>query len=81
LDLDEDLVALLQESNASVPSAVLELTVMELYRRGSISGGKAAQLLGMTRLAFIYHAANLGIPYFNLAKDDRETERAFLDTL
>jgi len=81
LELDEDLVALLQESNASVPGAVLEPTVMELYRRGSISGGKAAQLLGMTRLAFIHHAADLGIPYFNLDTDDWETDRAFIDAL
>lgn len=66
----DNLVALLREANASVPGAVLELTVMELYRRGSISGGKAAHLLGMTRLAFIHHAADLGIPYFNLDKDD-----------
>lgn len=79
--MDEDLVALLRESNASVSGAVLELTVMELYRRGSISGGKAAQLLGMSRLAFVRHAAGLGLPYFNLEKDDWETERAFIDTL
>lgn len=81
LELDDDLVALLREANASVPGAVLELTVMELFRRGSISGGKAAQLLGMSRLTFIRHAADLGIPYFDLGKDDWERERAFIETL
>lgn len=81
LELDDDLAALLRESNASLPNAVLELTVMELYRRGTLSGGKAAQVLGMSRLDFIHHAADLGIPYFNLDKDDWDTERAFLDTL
>lgn len=80
-EVDDDLIALLREANESVPRAMVELTVMELFRRGSISGGKAAQLLGMSRLEFIRHAADLGIPYFNLDPEDWETERAFVDSL
>lgn len=81
LELDEDLIALLRESTASVPSAVLELTVMEPHRRGTLSGGKAALLLGMSRLAFVQHAADLSIPYFNLNLDGWEAERAFIGAL
>lgn len=54
---------------------------MERYRRASISGGKAAHLLGMPRLAFIRRAADAGIPSFNLDKDVWEAERAFIDGL
>ena len=81
IELNEDLEALLRQSNESVPRAMLELTVTELYRRAAISGGKAAQLLGMSRLEFHRHAADLGIPYFNLDRDDWEAERAFLDAV
>ncbi len=69
------------EVNESVPRALLELSVTELYRRGAIFGGKAAQLLGMSRLAFHRHTADLGIPYVNLDRDQWEAERAFLDSL
>lgn len=81
LELDEDLVALLRESNDSVPRAMVELAVTELYRRGSISGGKAAELLGMSRLDVVRHAAELGIPYFDMDSDDWEAERAFVGGL
>ena len=54
---------------------------MELFRRETISVGKAAPLLGKSRPDFIPHAADLGIPYFKLEPDDWETERAFVDSL
>ncbi len=81
LELDENLVTLLQESNESGPRAMVELAVTELFRRGSSSGGKAAELLGMSRLSFVRHAAELGIPYFDMDSDDWEAERAFLKSL
>ena len=43
--LEEDMVALLRQSNQPVERAARELIVLELYRRGTISSGKAAQLL------------------------------------
>ena len=75
IDLEEDLVALLRQSNQPVERATLELIVLELYRRGAISSGKAAQLLGMSRLEFIQYASRLGIPYFSMAEDEWKNER------
>jgi predicted HTH domain antitoxin len=74
-DLEEDLVALLHQLNQPVERSVRELVVLELYRRGMISSGKAGELLGMSRLQFIHHASHLGIPYFALTKDEWEAER------
>lgn len=54
IDLEEDLVALLHQSNQPVARAVREFIVLELYRRGAISSGKAAQLLGMSRVEVLY---------------------------
>jgi predicted HTH domain antitoxin len=81
LDLEDDLVALLHNSNQSVQSAVRELIVLELYRRGAISSGKAAEILGMTRWDFIHHASYLGIPYLALTEDEWEAERRQSETL
>ena len=50
VQLDEDLVALLNSSNQSLQHTASELMVLELYRRGTISSGTAAQLLGMERI-------------------------------
>ena len=72
--LEEDVVALLRQSNQPVERAAREFIVLELYRRGTISSGKAAQLLGMSRVEFIQHASRLGIPYFAMTEDEWKNE-------
>jgi hypothetical protein len=52
------------------------MIVLELYRRGTLSGGKAANLLGLALHDFIQHAAQLGIPFFNLTADEWSAEAA-----
>jgi Uncharacterised protein family (UPF0175). len=50
IDLDEGLATLLHQTNQTVQVAASEMIVLELYRRGAISSGKAGELLGMPRL-------------------------------
>jgi len=45
-----------------------------LYRRGVLSSGKAAELLGMERLEFVRYSGRLGIPYFQLSADELRQE-------
>ena len=81
INLEEDLVALLRQLNQPVQKTAHELIVLELYRRGTISSGKAAELLGMTRWEFIAHASHLGIPYFAMTEDEWEAEHKRSETL
>jgi predicted HTH domain antitoxin len=77
LNLDSEMVALLRQSGRPVADTVKELLAMELYRRGAISGGKAAEVLGMSRLEFIHHADRLGLPYFSMSEDEWREEVAW----
>ena len=52
IDLEEGLAALLHEANRPIQESAREMIVLELYRRGTISSGKAAELLAMPRLEF-----------------------------
>ena len=79
IDLDDDLAALLQQTNQPVQSAAREMIVLELYRRGTVSSGKAAELLGMPRLTFIQHASRLGIPHIDMTADEWEAEKTTLN--
>ena len=72
-DLPPELFTLLQELGEPA-AAVKECVVLELYRRGVISSGKAAELLGMGRLEFIHYAGRLGIPYFRMSAEEWEDE-------
>ena len=80
VDLDEQLVALLHQLNLPVSEAARELMVLELYRRGSISSGKAAEFLGMSRWEFIPYASRLGIPYFRMTEEEWDAELKTLDS-
>ena len=53
--LDTDLAVLLQELNQPIQETAREMIVLELYRRGSISSGKAASIIGHVTLG-IYSA-------------------------
>jgi predicted HTH domain antitoxin len=75
INLEEDLVALLHQANQPLERTARELIVLELYPRGTISSGKAVQLLGMSRLEFIQYASRLGIPYFTMTEDEWKNER------
>jgi hypothetical protein len=76
IDLDEKVVALLRQSNQPVDQAAQELIVLQLYAQRVISSGKAAELLGMDRLAFIQYSGRLGIPFLDMSEEEWETERA-----
>ncbi len=74
VELDSDLVALLEELQRPAKAAARELIVLELYRQGEVSSGRAAQLLKMEREEFIRHASEQGIPYFQLEGDELQQE-------
>ena len=76
IQVEDDLAALLSSSNQSLEQTVRELMVLELFRRGTLSSGKAADLLGMSRVEFIRHAPRLGIAFFDLTEDEWQVERA-----
>jgi predicted HTH domain antitoxin len=81
VDLDEDIAALLRGLHQPLDQAARELIVLELYRRGSISSGKAAQLLDMARFEFVRYASRLGIPFFDLTDEEWAAEQARAETL
>lgn len=79
IDVEEDLAALLEQTHQPLAKAARELIVLELYRRGSLSSGKAAELLAMPRLEFIRHASELGIAYIDMTPEQWRAEKATLE--
>ncbi len=79
ISVDASLAALLHQSNQPIEDAAREMIVLELYRRGSLSSGKAGELLGMQRLDFIRHASHLGIPSIDMTPDEWQAEKVALD--
>ncbi len=81
IQVEEDLAAVLSSSNRSLEQTARELIVLELFRRGTLSSGKAAELLGMSRFEFVRHASRLGIAFLDLTEDEWQAERAQAERL
>ncbi|MCU0240844.1 MAG: UPF0175 family protein [Vicinamibacteria bacterium] len=80
-NLDDNLAALLHQTNQSAQEAAHEMIVLELYRRGVVSSGKAAELMGISRMDFIQHASHLGIPFFAATDDEWAAEKDAIQKL
>ena len=74
LDLGEELGSLVTNLGRPIEETAREMIVLEMYRRSLITSGKAAALLGISRLEFIQHASELGIPHFRFTDDEWQTE-------
>jgi predicted HTH domain antitoxin len=81
ITVDDSVLRLLGDSPAQIERRALELMVLELYRRHAVSAGRAAEILGLDKLAFIHWSGSLGIPYFDLSEEQWERELKVLETM
>lgn len=72
--LDEKFLSFVAKKKRDIPARLKELSTLELYRRKEISSGKAAELLGMERFEFVRYASRLGIPFFDMSKEELERD-------
>ncbi|MEW6752824.1 MAG: UPF0175 family protein [Candidatus Latescibacterota bacterium] len=78
LELDDELATLLEQEQ-DLEHAARETLVMDLFRRGKISSGKAAAFLRVSRVDFLHRASDLGIPVISMTPEEWETEKATAD--
>jgi len=72
--LDEKFLSFVAKKKKDIPEKLKELSILELYRRKDISSGKAAEFLGMERFEFVKYASRLGIPFFDMSKEELEKD-------
>ncbi|MBI5192400.1 MAG: UPF0175 family protein [Nitrospirae bacterium] len=70
INIPSEILPLVARKRKDVPSRVFEFLILELYRLGDISSGKAAQLLEMERFEFVRFASRLGIPFIDLEREE-----------
>lgn len=52
------------------------LAAAKLYEMGRLSSGKAAQLAGLDRVAFLHELARIGVPAINFREEEAEVQAA-----
>src|SRR5258708_4996944 len=75
ITLPREFIALLG-APAQASDIAREYIVLRLFQEARISGGKAAELLGLNRQDFISLLARKGIPYFRLEPEESDAEVA-----
>ena len=78
ITLPRQFVALLG-APAQAAETAREYILLGLYVEGRISGGKAAELLGLTRRGFLSLLARKGIDYFRLTPGEWAEEVTLVD--
>ncbi len=53
---------------------IREAAVLELYRQGKLSSGKAGEILGMEKFEFIEYSGKKGIPFIRISPEELEEE-------
>lgn len=71
----QDLLMLLG-TQTQASETVREFVILGLYQEGRISGGRAAELLGLTKRGFVSLLVRKGIDYFHLTVDEWAEEAA-----
>lgn len=75
--LNDELAALL-ERDKPLDEAMREAAVMDLFRCGKVSTGKARELLGLDLEAFLQRARDHNVPVFLTTEKEFEADMAAL---
>ena len=70
MHIPADILPIVAKKNKDVPSKIFEYLILELYRLGELSSGKAAEYLDMERFEFVKFASRLGIPFIDMDKEE-----------
>jgi len=81
LDLPRDLLGALEVPQTEIEARLRKLIALELFREGRISSGKGAELLGISKLAFIQLLSQHQIETFTETLDELESDLETLDRL
>lgn len=77
VELPRDMLVALNITASEASQVAKELVVLDLFREGEISGGKAAEILGLTKFQFMSLLATRDISYLDLdgrsLQDDVQT--------
>jgi predicted HTH domain antitoxin len=81
LQIEDDLSRLLQSPEQPAEQAARELIVLELYRQRRFSSGRAAELMGSSKVGFLGRASALGLAYIDMSEEELEREIAEAEAL
>jgi len=81
LSLPSDLLGAMNIHQTALPLKIKELMALELFRENVISTGKAAELLNISKIAFIDILKRYNIDYFSESQAELTHQISMVDAL
>lgn len=81
IELPRDLLGLLDVPSEHLEPRLRELIALELFREGRVSSGKGAEMLGMSKLAFVRLLSQHEIPYFTETVEELKVDVAQVEQI
>lgn len=76
VDIPRYVVETLGPTAGAASACLKQLALIELFRRGEVSSGYAAEVLGMTRWDFIRLLGEHGVPYVDMTEEELQQDVA-----
>ena len=70
----EEIVLIMGMPKEKLKFEIKKIYVFDLFRKGKISAGKAAEVLELTKVSFIDLLKENDIPYFNYSEEEWQEE-------
>jgi predicted HTH domain antitoxin len=74
IQVPEEVLISLKETPASISQELTRLAVVKLFEMGKLSSGRAAQLAGMSRVAFLMTLGRYHVLPFQLTAEELEQD-------
>ncbi|MFZ4675047.1 MAG: UPF0175 family protein [Nodosilinea sp.] len=74
IQVPEEVLISLKETPASISQELTRLAVVKLFEMGKLSSGRAAQLAGMSRVAFLMILGRYHVSPFQLTAEELEQD-------
>ncbi len=78
VEVDDDLAELVEQQQ-DLGQATREALVMDLFRSGKVSSGRACELLGLDHDGFLRRADALDVPVYLTTEAEWEREKATIE--
>ncbi|MEA1912192.1 MAG: UPF0175 family protein [Spirochaetota bacterium] len=70
LEIPDEILISMKETSTEFAHHLCMAAAVKLYQMGKLSSGRAAQLAGIPRVAFLYSLSEYGIPIIDLTHDE-----------
>ena len=74
LEYPEDLELAVQTTSAELNAQIRLMAALKMFELGKLSSGKAAELAGMSRVAFLEQCGRYRVSVFNYPPEELEAE-------